>query len=296
MKKTAVVFLVLLVLCTAVAGVFADGISVSSENGDRVSVFEDVTVNGSTNGNVIVVLGNVDINADVNGEVIAVFGDATIRGTVSGQVVTVFGSARLTEKAVVQGNLISLGGVEKASGARVGGQEVRIFSELLSTDIGSLLYLRVVLLLAFSLASLFLGLLILMIFRKRFEEIARNIENNFGRKLILGFLAYLGAAILLVLLFITLIAPVLYILLLILGSIASSIYFGRLILKAFNPTRSLFAEFITGLLTVTLVKLLLIYLVPQEDVLLSIALLGLFELFASSYGIGVLMEAKYAKN
>ena len=106
----------------------------------------------------------------------------------------------------------------------------------------------------------------------------------------------MGATIISVLLFITLIAPVLYLVLIVLGSIFSSIYFGKVILKTFNPNSSIFAEFITGLATVTLIEIVLIYLIPQNEFLINILFYAIFVAFVNSLGIGILIDLKASRS
>ncbi len=294
MKRTVFFLLIAAVIMLAVSPAVAEGISVLSESGDKVSLFEDLHIDNEVNGNVIVILGNVKVDSPVSGIVVTVFGDADINAKVSGQVVTVFGNSIMGEKAVT-GNLITLGSVQKMKGAQVSGNEVRILGEMMNLDIGAIVYLRVAILILFAVAVLLIGLLVLVIYKKKFQAMTENLEQKLDRKLILGFLAYFGISILFVMLAITLVAPVLYIIILILASIVSSIFVGRLILKALNPSKSLIAEFITGLITITLVKLLLLYLVPQSDILLSLILLGVFAVFINSLGLGIMMEARAAK-
>ena len=295
MKKLTVLVVVLILLTLNTIPACAEGITVASDNGDRVSLFDDIKVEKSITGNVITVLGNIDVDNDINGQVIAVFGNITVNARVSGQVTTIFGNTKLTKNAVVQGNLITLGSVVKDDGSKVLGQEVMIVGEYMNVDFGAILYLRLALLMLFALAVLIIGLVILMVSRKRFEEITKSIEYNMGKKLILGFLAYTGASILLALLLITLIAPALYIILMVLATVVASIFSGRLILKAMNPSNSVYMEFVTGLITITLIKLLFIFLVPQEEIILSFVLVGVFGVLVNSIGLGVLMEARFGK-
>jgi hypothetical protein len=295
MKKLAALLLVLLFSMLIFTAAYAEGISVSSETGDRVSLFDDIRIDREVRGNVISVLGNVEVDKAVDGQIVVVFGDITVNADVSGQVVTVFGNTKLTSGAVIQKNLITLGSIVKEDGSRVLGQEVRIFGEYMNVDIGALLYLRLSIMLLFSLAVLVIGLLLLVVSRKKYEEITASIEKNTGKKLLLGFLAYLGASILFVLLIITLVAPVLYIVLLVMAAVVASIYLGRMILKTFSQSNSIYMEFITGLISITLIKLLLIFLMPQEGIILSFALLAVFGVFINSIGLGGLAEYKFVK-
>jgi hypothetical protein len=294
MKKAVVLLLIVAITVFAGLQVYAEGIAVSSENGDKVNLLEDVTVDKPITGNVVVVLGNVSINSKVDGIVVTVFGDMTINSDVTGQAVTIFGKTKLLENANV-GSLITLGSVEKMDGAHVKGQEVRIFGEVMNLDIGAIMYLQIAIMLLFSISVLLLGLLILALKRKKYEKITDKIEYRVDRKLILGFLAFFSITILMIMLAITLIAPIIYFIILVLASITSSIFFGRLILKALNPSKNIFAEFITGLVTITLVRVLLINIMPQNDIVFTFIMLGIFEVFISSLGLGVLMEARESK-
>jgi hypothetical protein len=131
--------------------------------------------------------------------------------------------------------------------------------------------------------------------KKKMAEIEAGIEKDLGRKLLLGILAYFGATIIFALLFITVIVPVIYFILIVLATMISSILLGKLILKTMSPTNSIYPEFITGLVTITLLQLLVTFLIPGEDFILAFALFGIISLLINSFGIGTLFIAKYAK-
>lgn len=295
MKKFSAVLVLIAVLILNVMPVAGGGISVSSENGDKISLFDDIQITTPVNGNVICVIGNVSVNNNVNGEVVAVFGDITVNAEVSKQVVTVFGHTTLTKDAVVKGDTITMGSLDKAAGARVLGQEIRIFGESMNLDISAIVYLRLAIMILFALAVLIVGLLVLVISREHYTRISKNIERNVGKKLLLGVLSFLGASILLLLLLVTLIAPFLYIVVLVFSTVTASMYIGRLILKTFSPDNSIYMEFITGLISITLVKLLFLFLVPQQDLLLGLGLAGLLDFFVFSMGMGIHMEERFVK-
>ncbi len=296
MKRLTALLVIIAVIILNVMPAIGAGISVSSENGDKISLFNDITITKPVNGNVISVLGNVSVDSHISGQVVAVFGDVTINAEVSGQVVTVFGKTILTKDAVINGDIIIMGSLSRNDEARVLGQEVRIFGESMNLDIGAIIYLRLAFIILFALAALIAGLLILVISKEQYINIAKNIEKNIGKKLLLGILSFLAACILLLLLLVTLIAPILYIVLLVLSTITASMYLGRLILKTFSQNNSIYMEFITGLISITLVKLLLLFLIPQQELLLGLGLVSLFNLFVYSMGLGILMEGRYTKN
>lgn len=293
MKKWGSLLAIIAVLMLNVLPVAGKGIFISSDYGDKISIFDDVDVKGPVNGNVIAVLGDISVDNTVSGQVVAVFGDVTVNSQIYGQVVTVFGNTILKNNAIVNGDVITIGSLNRMSGARVLGQEVRILGESMNLNIGALIYFRLATMIFFTLAALVIGLLILTIARKQYTGMAANIEKNTGRKLVLGILTLLAATILFLLLLVTLIAPMMYFIVLLLSTITASMYLGRLILKRFSTSNSIYVEFITGLISITLVKLLLIFLVSQQDPLLGTGLSGVFGFFVFSMGLGIHMEDRY---
>lgn len=295
MKRIISIAAALLILLSCVVPVYAEGVNVLSDNGDRVSLFNDAKIDKPVNGNVVAVFGNVEVDAEVNGLVVSVFGDAKVDSRVSGQVITVMGDAKLGKNAVIQGSLFTLGQLYKEPGAKVLGQEVNIFGRQMKVDVGEFLIIRVLLVLMFSIVVFLVGMLYIAASRKKVGEIEAGIEKDLGRKLLLGLLAYLGATIILVLLFITIIVPVLYFILVVLATAMSSICLGKLITKAMCPSSSVYVKFATGLITLTLLELLLTFLIPGGDIILSLLLIGGFGLLINSFGIGTLFIAKYEK-
>lgn len=295
MKKLAALIMLIAVLMLNTLPVSADGISINSENGDRISIFDNIRVNQPVTGNVICVLGNISVESRVSGQIVAVFGDIHINTEVSGQVVTLFGNTTLTNTATVAGDVITIGSLSKEPGARILGEEVRILGESMNLDISAIIYLRLAILILFTLAVLVVGLLILFLSKEHYKKISQRIEEDMGRKLLLGLLSFLGASILLLLLLVTLIAPLLYIVVLVFSTVTASMYFGRLILKTFSQKNSIYTEFMTGLGSITLLKLLLLFLVPQEDLFLGLVLIGLIDLCIYALGMGIHMEERYLK-
>lgn len=80
--------------------------------GDRVRVFGDVVVNEGE---------------EVTGQVVAVLGSVRINGEVGDQVVAVLGTVDLGPKAVVHGDVVTVGGrLHRATGARVDGSVTEV--------------------------------------------------------------------------------------------------------------------------------------------------------------------------
>ncbi len=272
-----------------------EGVFVATATGDQVRLFENIDVEEDIKGNIIAVLGDIEVNSNVDGLVIAVFGDVKVNAAVADQVVTVFGNTVLTGNADIKGNLITLGSIEKDPGARVSGNEVRIFGEVMNVDVSAIFYLRMVSLVAFSLVVLIWGVLMLILSKKKYINDTAEIEKSGRRKLLLGILTFLGTAILLVLLSVTLVAPVLYFVLMIVANVFACLYFGKLIMKAMSAPRNIMVEFMTGFITITLIKLLVVFLVPQKEIILSLIIGTVVASYVSTMGLGVIMEARFAK-
>jgi hypothetical protein len=148
----------------------------------------------------------------------------------------------------------------------------------------------------FNFVVLVAGILALLISKSSYKNISKNLDRNFGRKMLLGALALIGVTALLLLLLLTLIAPILYLVVLTLSTVTASMFFGRLILKAFSPKNSMMVEFITGLISITLVKLILIFIVPQDSILLGFVLVAALDVFIYAVGLGIHVEQHYLKN
>lgn len=295
MKRLSTLIIVICVLAFAGIPTAGSGIYVTSGKGDRICIFEDTEVIGQIDGNVISVLGDISVEGNVNGHVIAVFGEITVNSAVSGHVVSIFGKTLLKESAVIAGDVITMGSLEKYQGSRILGNEVRILGESMNLDIGAITYLQLAIILLFMLAVLVIGLLLILISKNKYMNIAALLEKNVGRKMVLGILSFLGASALMLLLLVTLAAPALYAVVLLLATITACMFFGRFILRTFSRKNSIIVEFITGLISIVLVKLLIIFLVPQQEILIRLGLLALFNLFVFSVGLGIHMEQYYLK-
>lgn len=293
MKRIAAVF-VLLILIAAAIPVYADGISVISDAGDKISIFEDIRIDSKTNGDVVVIFGDADVMGPVSGDVVVILGDVTVDAAVSGTVISVLGNTKLKDSADIGGDVVSIGALEKSGLSRIHGQEVNIAGGNFDFDIVAFMLARVISTLVFAFFVLVIGLFMIALSKEKLRNISAYIECRTGRKIAMGFLGLLGAVIIVLILFITVIAPLLYFILLAIAGVYSSIYFGKVILRAFSQLNNIYVEFFTGLITVTLLKIVLIYLVPQEDILFSAMLYIVFTAFINSLGLGIMLDSKYS--
>lgn len=327
MKRLAA-FIIIFVLLAIQISVFAVELSSNENNGERVSLFGNIAIDNVTKGDVvsiagdidvhnqvsgnitsvigdikvikgstgglIAIFGNINVQDDINGDVITVFGDTAINGKVSGQVVSILGKLNLTDKAEVENGIIAIGAVYRSNSAKIHGGEDII-------GLGFLPDARAVLAIIIILTSLFIlviGLIAIVVQKSRFESISVGIENNVLRKVIWGFIGFIGFTVLVPILSITVIAPIVYVLLLILAEIVSSIFLGKLILKAFNSYPNIFLEFVAGLIFVSVLKIVLIIFTFQSGI--NLLVFGGISLICSilinSMGIGILIDTKFGSN
>ncbi len=156
--------------------------------GDRVNVFGDVRVRE---------------DEEITGQVVAVLGSVRIDGTVGDQVVAVLGSVELGPKAVVRGDIISVGGrVHRSEGAQVRGgvTEVSLGHIELPTEIAPWLA-GVGLFSAFGavprligttfrlLLLMTLGVLAYLVARRTVEQSAERVQDNPAKVTVIGLAA-----------------------------------------------------------------------------------------------------------
>lgn len=157
-------------------------------HGDRVNVFGDVRVRE---------------DEEVTGQVVAVLGSVRIDGVVGDQVVAVLGSVELGPKAVVRGDIISVGGrVHRSEGAQVRGgvTEVSLGHVELPSEIAPWLA-GVGLFSAFGavprligttfrlLLLMTLGVLAYLVARRTVEQSAERVQDNPAKVTIIGLAA-----------------------------------------------------------------------------------------------------------
>jgi len=95
--------------------------------GDVFVTNGEVTVGGRIDGSLAVVGGTLTLEqgSEVRGDVFVMSGNPEVAGRVAGDLALMFGSGRLRDTAVVEGDLtVVSGSLDRAAGARVGGQEM----------------------------------------------------------------------------------------------------------------------------------------------------------------------------
>lgn len=265
---------------------------IRSNYGDKVSIFENIEVNKSVTGDIVAVLGNVDIDSDVNGDVVAVLGNVRVNARVSGDVVSVLGEVTLTDKAEIRGGLVSVGKIQKSAESKVYGQEVPINLGFLSGSYFNAI--MIILIIIFSFFTFIIGTITILITKNKFLNISSSIGQRMGRKILIGFLVFMGCTIFSPFLAITVIGPLIYGIILMIAEVISCVYFGKLIMG--GRSNNTFLEFFTGFTVVTLVNILPLIFIPQSEykaLILWGIFYALFKLFIYSLGLGVIIDSKF---
>lgn len=292
LKKGILITLILLLLLPFVVSAKKDDIS----NCDLI-IFEDRTIDNVSCGNVTVVSGNANIQTDVGGSVIVVFGKATINGNVSGDVVSVFGELDIQGNTHIQGNLVSIGKLEKANNPLVLGTKLSINFDFISLFKTNGIIINTFIL--FSIIALAIGLILISIFTKRYRVMEYSMKSGNLRRLVIGILFFVCATIVLAFFIFLIAVPVVYILLIIFADIVTGIYIGSFIFKNNNEKSTIFLEFFVGHIIVSIFKIVPLILLPEGSytalMIYGISLIAI-EFAMSAFGIGTIIDTSFGKD
>ena len=182
MKRVAVI--ALLLFCWVLpASAFAAGPK------ERIVIVGDVLVDrGETTKDVVVADGDVTVRGTVDGNLVVADGDVTIRGRVTGDVVTFAGRATLGRRAQVEGD-VSYADKKPvvAPGARVDGKVKKFKGENFA---GGAIALQIAVWLAVTISVLVLGLILLVLFPRAADAVARAAKARTGRSMLIGLLTF----------------------------------------------------------------------------------------------------------
>jgi cytoskeletal protein CcmA (bactofilin family) len=267
-KRLVLIFIALFCLVAP-----ASALAASSDS--RIVVVGDVLVDhGQKTSDVVVADGDVTVRGTVDGDVIVGDGDATIRGRVTGDVVMLGGTAILGRRAVVDGDVrYADKKPQVASGAKVGGDVKKFDTSSIGTG------LKIGVWVAVTISTLVIGLLLLLLFPKAADAVARTARTRTGMTVLVGVLALillpiLGIALLVTVFGIPLGAALLlaWLLLLVLAYPVAAFIVGRLILR--KGARIL--PFVVGLLLLRALAL-----IPIAG--------GIISTLAAVFGLGALL-------
>jgi len=269
----------------------ANYIRVGSNTSDKVSIFNDIIIDREMAGDVVAVIGSISIKDDVNGDVVSLFGNIDVNAKVTGQVVSLFGGIHLGEKAVIEGDSISIGKYTKKPGAVVDGQEIHIgIGVPLRTGV-----ILAILQIIFSIFAVIGGIIIIAILRDRFSKISFNVHDkhsNLLKVLLIGFFANILITVAAMLLFITVVAPVLYLLIMAVAMTAAGTYIGSIMLRFMRIYANLFLEFIAGIALTTAVQVIILLFMPYLGNFIGIIIYLFTVICFYSIGFGAIIDGK----
>jgi hypothetical protein len=154
---------------------------------ERIVLVGPVLVDrGETTKDVVVADGDVTVRGTVDGDVLVANGDVTIRGKVTGDVATVAGTAILGRRARVDGDVLYADKKPKvASGATVGGKVKKLQTGGIGAAVGIGVWIAV------TVSTFVLGLLLLLLFPRAADAVARTGKTRTGRSILVGVLAFI---------------------------------------------------------------------------------------------------------
>jgi len=290
--KVLLISLIFLLLVPLVVSAKQNDLTISN-----LIILEDKKVDQKSSGNVTVVMGTADIQTDINGSVIVVFGKATINGNVSGDVVSAFGEVYIQGDSQVQGNLVSVGKLEKSNEVSIRGTKLLINVDLISLFKSNGILINT-LIICF-LITLVAGLILISIFTGRYRTMSNSMKSALARRVMLGGLVVISFTIILAFLIFLIVAPALYILLVIFADIIASIYLGTIILKNNYERSAIFLDFFVGHIIIYIFKIVPLIIIPAGSYM-ALMIYGIcfivFELAMASFGIGTMIDTGFGKN
>lgn len=288
------------ILVTAVFLLFVPGIASAASNDFSLSnlvIMEDKPINGNSSGSVAVVLGSAEINADVKGSIIVVFGKATVNGSVDGDIVSAFGEVHIAKDSIINGNLVSVGKLNKDPEVIIKGTKLSI-----GVDFISLFKSNGIIINALIISALFIlaaGLILITIFTGRFRVMSYSMDTTPARRMLLGGLVVIGLTIVLAFLIFFIVAPVLYVLFLMLADIIGSIYLGKFIFRNNYDKSAIYLEFFVGHILISIVKIVPLIIIPSGSYT-ALLVYGICfiaaELALGSFGVGTVIDTGFGKN
>jgi len=291
--KGILIFLIFLLIVPLVVSAKQNDLTISN-----LIILEDKKVDEDSSGNVTVVMGTADVQTDINGSVIVVFGKATINGNISGDVVSAFGEVYINGDSQVQGNLVSVGKLEKADGVTIKGTKLSINVDLISLFKSNGILINT-LIICF-LITLVGGLILISVFTGRYRAMSYSMGSAFARRIMLGGLVIISFTIVLAFLIFLIIAPALYIFLVMFADVLASIYLGTYIFKKNNNESStIFLEFFVGHIIIYIFKIVPLIIIPAGSYM-ALMIYGIcfivFELTMASFGLGTIIDTRFGKN
>ncbi len=292
-KKLRVILIALMAL------IMVPGVVSAARNDLTISnliILEDKSIADTSCGNVTIVLGSADIKTNVLGSVIVVFGKANISGNVTGDVVSAFGEVYIDGNSRIEGNLVSVGKLEKDNRVKVAGTKVTINFDFISMFESNGIIINTLIFCA--IFTLVAGLILITIFTTRFRAMSYSMGTAMSRRLILGALIVVSLTIVLAFLIFSLIAPAVYIFFIMLADIVGSIYLGTLIFRNNYERSAIYLQFFVGHILIYIIKIVPLIFIPSGSYT-TLMIYGIcflvVEFCLSSFSIGTVIDTGFGK-
>ncbi len=288
LKKITKTLLVMLVLILVTS--FAWGSSLSYK-GDIVSFFKDVSVSRDTvvRGNVVSIFGDVSVKGTAEGDVVAIFGRVEVEGTVRRDTVSIFGGITVAPGGTIERNATAILGHGIINNGSIDRDITNIlgFFPFGVSPTKILLALLLLITVVKQICAFILALIAIVIMPDRFERMTENLQEDMGKRAVIGILMYIGAFVLVVILIMTVIgAPIVALLIPALmllefaGNTTMKIYVGRRISSALDKKWTVIMELLLGTIIYTVLELILV----GKLVTFILKLIGVGEVINSRFG------------
>jgi cytoskeletal protein CcmA (bactofilin family) len=236
-------------------GALLIGPALAQNSTDQTSSRDQVVLNGKltvaegeTVDTALLVHGTATIDGTVTGAVVVFDGRTDISGTVHGDVFVFNGAVTVRSGAVIDGDLVTRQSPTVESGATVRGEQQRVSTRFNTGDLG--LASRVIWWIGYSVSTLVLGLLLLLIAPALDPAILRAARDRVGGAIGFGLAVFFLLPVVAVLFLVVVVAIPLGLFLLLalallytVGYIAAAHALGRRLVK---PPTSRFAAFLSG--------------------------------------------------
>lgn len=237
--------------------------------GEIVSFFKDVYVTSNTvvQGSVVSFFGDITVDGEVRGDTVAIFGNIRTRGQITGDAVAIFGGIDVEAEGIINRDAVSVlgSGITERGTIRRDSISVMGFIPKGTPPIGILVLIISVISVATHAFAYFLSVIALIFFGERFDRMANNINNEIGKKALIGLLVMVGGIVLSIILIMVIIGiPVLLLLIPALGLLQFAgtttikLTIGRKAASIFNSSWGNILELTVGAFIYLLIELTVI--------------------------------------
>ncbi len=287
-KKIAKASLTLLILILVTSVAWGNSLSYK---GDIISFFKDVSISRDTvvKGTIVSIFGDVSVKGIAEADVVTIFGRVEVEGTVRRDVVSIFGGITVTPGGTIERNATAILGHGIINNGAINRDITNIlgFFPFGVSPMRILLGLLLLLTVIKQICAFILSVIAIVIMPDRFERMTVNLNEDMGKRAVVGILTYIAAFVLaVVLIMIVLGAPIVallipaFMLLEFAGNTTMKIYIGKRISSALDKNWTVIMALLLGTVIYTLLELILI----GRLLTFIFKLIGMGEIIHSRFG------------